>query len=331
MEIEKKELMLEWINKWPDDFFKGFNKKIRFNKEFDKILFWGMGGSGIGGRVLSDISNLYGKKVIIGGGGYNIPNWVDNETLFIPVSYSGNTEETITAYKKAREKNAEIVIVTAGGFLKEEAIKFNYPVIELQKGRAPRANIGEMIGVLLSVSVSAKFINFPKEKAEQIKSKLLEYLHSNEMKNNLKICDRIWDKNLYIISKENFAATAYRFACQLNENAKKTAISLTLPELDHNFIVGKLKSNDCLIFLNPTEFETQRDKKRRLSTIKVFKEKNIGIFTEDINFIESDYILNYLKILLFCDLLSFHISLKLDVNPHIIEPIIKLKEMMKEK
>jgi len=239
LEIEKKELMLEWINSWSDDFFNGFNKKIGINKDFSEIVFWGMGGSGIGGRVLSDISNKCGNKIIFGGGGYNIPNWVDNNTLFVCVSYSGNTEETISAYKQAKDKNAVLVIVTAGGFLKEEALKFNYKMIELQKGRAPRANIGEMIGVLLSIAVSAKFIKLSDKEAEQIDLKLRQYVISKELEDNLAISDEIWDKNLYIISKENFASTGYRLACQFNENAKKTAkcIAHALDEICRNDIL----------------------------------------------------------------------------------------------
>ena len=95
-------------------------------KEINNILICGLGGSGIGGTILSDIVNDKIAVPIIISKDYSIPNFVNSHTLVIVSSYSGNTEETIYALEKCQNKRAEIIIITSGGKLSVIAEKNNY-------------------------------------------------------------------------------------------------------------------------------------------------------------------------------------------------------------
>ena len=111
----------------------GRNMKIDIKlKDFSTILFVGMGGSGMAASIIEQIIE-YGAhalpcKVIKD---YTIPGWVDGKTLMVVASYSGNTEETITAMKKGLEAGAHMLAITSGGKLKDFAIKYEHTLIDM--------------------------------------------------------------------------------------------------------------------------------------------------------------------------------------------------------
>ena len=88
------------------------------DKKFNNILICGLGGSGIGGTIINDIISPKANIPILATKDYSIPNFVDENTLVIASSYSGNTEETIYALEKCQSRNTEICIITSGGKLK---------------------------------------------------------------------------------------------------------------------------------------------------------------------------------------------------------------------
>jgi glucose/mannose-6-phosphate isomerase len=80
---------------------------------------------------------------------YDIPGFVDQDTLFLAVSYSGNTEETLSAYIQARNRNASIICITTGGKLRDLARQDGYTVVEIPFGLVPRAATGYLLLRLL--------------------------------------------------------------------------------------------------------------------------------------------------------------------------------------
>ena len=85
------------------------------NKSFNNVLICGLGGSGIGGTIVSQLVSSSSTCPIVVNKNYTIPNFVDETTLVLCCSYSGNTEETIAMYEAAKSKGAEIVIISSGG------------------------------------------------------------------------------------------------------------------------------------------------------------------------------------------------------------------------
>ena len=91
------------------------------DKRFKAILITGLGGSGIGGSLASEWMGAYSTTPILVNKDYYLPAWVDENALVIACSYSGNTEETLSAMQQALDRKAEVAVITSGGKVKELA------------------------------------------------------------------------------------------------------------------------------------------------------------------------------------------------------------------
>lgn len=203
-----------------------FSEKFQLEFDFDNIVIAGMGGSGIAGKIFHEI---YSKKPVVTVDDYVIPDFVDERTLFIAISYSGNTEETISAARMALNKGATLFTITTGGMLAYlEAQKIIVPA-----GLQPRSSIGYMLMPLISTFIPQDSATI--KKAYNLLSKMDK--DSSEIKESAKM---IWDKRQIpvIYGFSPFKSIAYRWKTQFNENAKVIAYSNYFPELDHNDIMA---------------------------------------------------------------------------------------------
>ena len=116
------------------------------------MLICGLGGSGIGGTIITDLITPKVKVPVCATKDYSIPNFVNEHTLVVASSYSGNTEETLFALEKCQTKGAEIACVTSGGRLAEIAHKKGYNFIQIPSGHPPRAMFGYSFTQLFSSS-----------------------------------------------------------------------------------------------------------------------------------------------------------------------------------
>ena len=116
------------------DLIAGFSNQLRHaleigeaaelqksHKNIQNVLITGLGGSGIGGTIVSELTAKECLVPITTNKGYDVPNFINENTLVICSSFSGNTEETLEAFEKAKAKNAEIACVSSGGKLLELA------------------------------------------------------------------------------------------------------------------------------------------------------------------------------------------------------------------
>ena len=128
------------------------------NKEINNVLILGVGGSGIGGTIVAKNALLGAAIPVMTCNDYHIPEYVNHDTLVIACSYSGNTEETLTALKKCEKKNSEIAAVTSGGQLKEICQLKKYNHIIIPKGNPPRSCLGysltEQLFILVKYSIA---------------------------------------------------------------------------------------------------------------------------------------------------------------------------------
>lgn len=325
----KDNIMEKWINQWGEDLSSGYRKSAELTIDpCSLMLCWGMGGSGIGGRIITDIANHQGRKPVISSGGYRLPNWVNRNVLFVSVSYSGNTEETINAFEQAVKTGAKILVLTSGGELKKFADQYQLEMLQLQSGRAPRANIGEIMGVMLGIAEKAHILDIDRlyiqkltEEINQALDQPFDWLD--------RISQQARQRNIFIVVPEKFSAVGLRWVTQLNENAKIPAQTLILPEMNHNFIVGRITQPSLFIFLTPEKFETRREIKRKSVTRKVLLQEHDNLKIEEIKITGFDYISTYIKMLVQGDVFSLKMAERLDEDPLPIEMIDKLKKMMK--
>ncbi len=195
-----------------------------------------MGGSGIGGELLRAI---YGHKIkipIFVNKDYKLPTYVNRNSLVILVSYSGNTEETLTNYNWAHRSKSSIVIITSDGKLLRKQGKKN--VIIIPSGLPPRAAIGYLFASLPFVLWRYRLIENPYRES----TKLIDFLKSQRrtiVSKASRLAKWLYGQLPVIYSNSRaYDPVAYRWCCQFNENSKIFAHCHSIPEMDHNEIVG---------------------------------------------------------------------------------------------
>ena len=213
--------------------YHAHGKKI---SDFKHIVISGLGGSGISGKI---IKSYYINKIDIPietVSDYQLPKFVNADSLVILCSYSGNTEETLSAYADAQLKGATCIALTVGGKLAELAEKDNVPVYRAVGGYQPRVAFGYPITYLFLIFSELLGLNIDAELQGIIKmvSNVDDYKRRSEfIKNQFKKTVR---SKYVIIASPDMEGLAIRFAQQVQENAKLEAFVVVIPEANHNVI-----------------------------------------------------------------------------------------------
>ncbi|HKN50121.1 MAG TPA: bifunctional phosphoglucose/phosphomannose isomerase [Actinomycetota bacterium] len=213
------------------------------------IAVLGMGGSGISGELCRSVLAPLAPVPVVTIRNYDLPAWVGPDTLVFAVSYSGDTEETLSAFRQAAARGARIVAVTTGGALAEEAGAGGYPAVLVPGGLMPRAALG-YVGMPPLVVCGrlglAPGLDASLDEAVEVTARRAAECHrsipvsSNPAK---ALAARLVGCLPLVWGSEGVAgAAAYRLKCQLNENAKVLAGWATFPELNHNEVVGLYRS-----------------------------------------------------------------------------------------
>lgn len=232
-------------------------------KEYNNILICGMGGSGIGGKLVSQWVVEEIQVPITSIQDYRIPAFVDEKTLIIASSYSGNTEETLIAMKSAVAKGGTVVAISSGGELVKYCIENNFAYIKVPGGNPPRTALAFSIVQLVNIFFKAGLI-------------------SEEKLNDIKTCRSFLNKELVDIKEEAkklaaflensipafyassiFEAVAIRARQQFNENSKLLCWHHVIPEMNHNELVGWGGGSETFsaVFLH-SSFIHERNQKR---------------------------------------------------------------------
>jgi glucose/mannose-6-phosphate isomerase len=233
-----------------NDLINGFPKQLeeavaiaqnaRLSKSknaINKLVICGLGGSGIGGTILKETVLHEATVPIEVMKSYTLPAYVNENTLVICSSYSGNTEETLESFAAAKKCKAHIVCVTSGGKLLELAKENGYDAIVIPGGMPPRACLGYSLTQLFKI---AEFHGIASSYSAQILSsvKLLVENQASLMKAAQRMAEILVDKYPAIYCTSLHEGVAIRFRQQLNENAKILCWHHVIPEMNHNELVG---------------------------------------------------------------------------------------------
>jgi glucose/mannose-6-phosphate isomerase len=194
------------------------------------LLISGMGGSGIGGRLASGAIGARARAPIAVSSGYRLPPWTRRDTLVLCSSYSGNTEETLATYDEARAIGAARVVATTGGALAERARADGVPVVPLPAGFQPRHAVGYSTVVALECARMAGAAPDLRDEVEAAAAALDDHPHDAAAE----LAERLHATVPVFYGADLTGPLAYRWKCQLNENAKQPAFWAELPEADHN-------------------------------------------------------------------------------------------------
>lgn len=288
-----------------------FNEKFNVNiEDYDNILIEGMGGSGIAGFLFSEI---YSKKPVIVLNTYTCPDFVSEKTLFIAISYSGNTEETITCANEARKKGANILSITSGGKLSE----ISDQTVIIPAGYQPRSSLGFLLMPIIN-TISPEL----KNQMGEIKNNIAEIMKNED--NLISISKRIFEsgKIPYFISWNPTSSVAYRCKTQFNENAKMLANAGYLSEINHNELVpmGMNHDMDPFIYIAFKNSFSKRNEKR-LEITKKLSARDFTIIELKGKSIFSQIMYG----VYFGDVLSYHVALLRKVEARDVSIIERLK------
>ncbi len=248
----------------------GNNAKLTESKnKISNVLICGLGGSGIGGSIISELVAGNANVPINVTKGYFIPAYINENSLVIISSYSGNTEETLNCMELAIKKNAKIVSVTSGGKVLEISKSKSLDCIVVPGGMPPRACIGYSLTQLFYI-LDFYGVTSIKFKAQlEAATKLIETEEINIIAEATIIAEKLIGKIPVIYATTYNEGIAIRFRQQLNENSKMLCWHQVIPEMNHNELVGWTEKNDALsvlIFLDKDEYS------RNLARVEINKE-----------------------------------------------------------
>lgn len=237
------ELIAEFPNQWEEamKITEGLNLTIDPDC-INNICLAGMGGSAMGADLIRAYSYGCCPHPVQVIRHYNIPEWVNENTLFIACSFSGNTEETLSALEQAQQKNAQTVAITSGGELLLNATKQEFDYIKIPGGLTPRAALGYNFIPLFRIFNYLGYLDEGEEALSETdlflseQGELLSDLSDNEA---LSLAEQLQDTLPVIYSDSTtMEPVNRRWQSQFEENAKTLAFGNLLPEMSHNEIVG---------------------------------------------------------------------------------------------
>ncbi len=262
-------MMNELIKRFPNQLKEAIEIGQNFtfnphNHPINKVFVAGMGGSGIGGDFVAEIISQECKVPYLIGKSYDIPTYIDENTLAIISSYSGNTEETLSAFEKIMGTGAKIICIASGGKVIQKAkeMKLDYMIVP-GNWPSPRACLGYSIIGQLSVIHKMGLIGDESLKNVQSAINLIQFDQEDIEKKGEKIAKKIKGSIPIIYTTDKMESVAVRMRQQINENAKQLCWHHVLPEMNHNELVGWKKHQSCVsaIFLRNKD-DYHRNQKR---------------------------------------------------------------------
>jgi len=317
-------------------------RKFKLPQEYsdiNKVLVIGMGGSAIGGDLVRSLVAPEARVPIIVHRGYDLPAFVDDKTLVIISSYSGNTEETLSGFSQALETGAKKLAITTGGELKKLADEKGIPVLTFNYRAQPRAalafsflpilcflqklgvvgdksaEVDEALNVLQKLSVRIDETRpVSKNPARQLAGKLHGHLP-------------------VIYGAGLLSEVAHRWKTQFNENSKAWAFYEVFSELNHNAVVGyqfppELAEKIVVVLLR-SELLSRRIQLRYEVTCELLE--RAGVHYEFVDGEGKAPLSQMLSLVLFGDYVSYYLAILYRVDPSPVEVIDYLKEQLAQR
>lgn len=290
------------------------------------VVVAGMGGSAIGGNLVSELVHDKMKVPITICKDYHLPEFVNEHTLLICCSYSGNTEETLHALEAGINRMAKIVCITTGGSMNLIANKAGLDCIMIPGGMPPRSCMAYSFIQQLYVLFHYRLVDLGFEIGLQGAVKLLNKEEKRIQKLAQKIAKKINKKIPVIYSAANMEAVSVRFRQQLNENSKVLCWHHVIPEMNHNELVGWTEKGKyaVLVLRNETDYERiQLRMKIAKDIIEPNAKSYIEIYSKGNNEIERSLYLIHLT-----DWVSYYLAELRKVDATEVQVIEKLKNSL---
>lgn len=276
------------------------------HKELRNVVVAGMGGSGIGGNLVAELVAEKMKLPFFVSKDYFLPAWVDEHTLLIASSYSGNTEETLHALEEGIRRSCKIVCISSGGSMINIAEKAGLDYIIIPGGKSPRACLGYSFIQQLFVLSFYNLIDDGFIVGIQETIHMLDKEEKRIMKTAKALAKKLNKKLPVIYSAANFEAIGMRWRQQINENSKMLCWHHSIPEMNHNELVGWRTSGKYAVILlrNDTDYSRTQQRMNIVKNIVTQYTKSIfEVWSKGESYLEKSLYLIHLG-----DWVSFYLA-----------------------
>jgi glucose/mannose-6-phosphate isomerase len=319
-----------------DNLIAGFTKQMaeaieigsRMNlsprhKDIRNVVVAGLGGSGIGANLVAELIAEKMQLPFVVCKDYLLPEFVNEHTLLIASSYSGNTEETLHALEDGMKKNAKIVCVSSGGSMISIAKKAGLDYVIIPGGKPPRACLAYSFIQQLFILCNYNLIDDGFVLGIEEAIRLLDKEEKRITKQAKSIAKKLNKKMTVIYSAANMEAVAIRWRQQLNENSKVLCWHHVIPEMNHNELVGWRTPGKFAVIILRNDTDYSRIQQRMniaKNIISQYTPNILELYSKGDSFIEKSLYLIHLG-----DWVSYFLSELRKVDPVEVNVIEYLK------
>jgi len=298
------------------------------------VVVAGMGGSAIGGDLAAALLADELKVPMSVHRDYGLPAFIGRDSLVIASSYSGNTEETLSAFEEARKRGAKVLALTTGGTLATQARAANYPVVTFSYKARPRATLGYSLGLVLG---SLTRLGLTRDLSADIDAaiadlaKLEERVHEGARTNDAKkLAIQLYGRVIFAYGAGVMGVMARRVKGQWNENAKNWSAYDVMSELNHNAVVGFPNPQIAREAITVLLLRSDRDNPRHKIRFDVTREllDRASIQHKSLEFGGTNLLSEVLQMTLFTDYVSFYVALLNGADPSPNTAIDYLKDRL---
>ena len=335
--------MLEHLHDFPEQCQRAWQNASNFKLPWDyteikKTIILGMGGSAIGGELISRLAFLENKLPVWVHREYDSPPFLDESTLLIASSYSGNTEETLSSFSESLKIPAKRIAITTGGKLKELAGKKNIPVLVIEYKAPPRAafphSFISLLGIFHNLGLLGDKSTDFDESIEVLKKLSAELGESTPLTSNQakQLATRLKGNLVVVYGAGILSEVAARWKTQFNENSKAWAFHEVFSELNHNAVVGyesprQIRESTLVVLLHSSLLHARLSTRYRLTAEILAK---AGVNYEQVEARGKSPLAQMMSLVLFGDYVSFYLAMLNEVDPTPVAPIDYLKSRLAE-
>jgi glucose/mannose-6-phosphate isomerase len=306
-------------------------------KTFSNIVVTGLGGSAIGGDLLRAYLGDTISVPIEVNRNYTLPRYVSARSLLFVVSYSGNTEETLSAFDIAVQRDVPLICITSGGRLAERASEEGKEIVRLPGGYPPRTALGYLFFPMLTILAGVGFQISGEAEMDETAAILLEkakqYHPSVPVDENRakQLATRLHDSIPLLYASERLYPVARRWQTQIDENGESLAHSNVFPELNHNEIMSWEWLSHYRHLFSPVLFRDQEDPPlvRRRMDISAEMLESDGFSPLEVRSEGESRLARMFSLIYLGDFVSFYMAVLRGVDPTPVVRIESLKELLK--
>lgn len=303
----------------------------------ERIIIAGMGGSAIGGDLLSAYLAPSCRVPIISHRNYGLPGWAQGKgTLVICSSHSGNTEETLSSFDEALQRGCQVLALCTGGSLRARAEEHGRPVWIFEHHGQPRTAIPYSFGMLLALVCRLGLARVAEGELQEAFAVLREgraqlgaqsELSANPAK---RLAGQLLERNVVVFAAGELEVVARRWKTQINELAKAWAVFEGLPESNHNTLAGlefpeSLLERTSALFLR-SGLDHPRNALRLTATQQAFLMAGAGV--DSVHARGESRLAQMWSLLQFGDYVSYYLALDYGVDPTPVDALTRLKHSL---